>query len=144
MCANKTEERPLISSFVGCYDGAAWSMKMAEGVQNGKDGFVLKKVPQARSGSIVDGCAAGCHALKYKRFGIFDTDKCICASGNMNQRKETLPNGHQKGAQNGSQIATFENSWVLRYPKTLQGPDKNYMWHICCIWWIWLGDEERL
>jgi len=115
---NKTEERPLISSFVGCYDGAAWSMKMAEGVQNGKDGFVLKKVPQARSGSIVDGCAAGCHALKYKRFGIFDTDKCICASGDMNQKKETLPNGHQNGCKPCTSLKDFmkwNNTYYLKY-----------------------------
>ena len=81
----------------------AWSAASLGTVQLGADGYfagVFKTTFNSTTNvttPLVDKCAAKCFSLTYKRFGIFDGDKCICANAMPTTHKDLLPNGHPRG-----------------------------------------------
>lgn len=117
----KDEEKPLLSSFVGCFDGYAWAMALdgIKDVEKGKDGYLLEKLPTKGSSThLVDRCAKGCHDLKYERFGIQGNAKCICGTAKPKTKLEIMPNGHQKGCRpcgTYSDFMKWNNTQTLKY-----------------------------
>jgi hypothetical protein len=120
--ASCTLERKLYASFEGCFDNMAWGKNLV-GNAAGVDGFYVASVTSAPKGDnttlpIVERCAKACHKLKYKRAGIFNGGRCMCANNPATTKKEVLPNGHQRGCKPCSSYKHFLLSGKTKHKYT--------------------------